>query len=200
MGSADKPRLCPNCGTEVAAVDMICWRCYRRLPPPAPPQPKPVRRRRSRVSASAIMAAVVILGLSGYLWYVRTSPTAALTAFLRAQASGDVKAMYELMSIRSRVMMGPEVLAQEGTAAVSPSAYVVRSVKREGDTAKVVLSVTPLDPSASATAVEWPVYMIWEAGRWRVDVVRTTEGEIPPDAALSGREVLRRWRAFSGAR
>jgi hypothetical protein len=199
MATPDKPRRCPNCGTEVAVVDTICWRCYRRLPPLPRPQPTPVRRRRRRsVPASTLIAALLVTGLGGYLWYVRCSPTAALTAFLRADASGDVKAMYELLSMRSRDMLGPEILAERAAAAHPPFSFVVRSIKRDDTSAEITLGAVPTEAGANPDATTWRVYMVWEQGRWRVDMVRMGQEAIGGDTPVSPRDLRRLWKTGLG--
>ncbi len=192
MPAPNEPRRCPNCDTEVALVDTICWRCYHRLPPPPPPAA--VRRRRHlRVPVPSAVAGLLIAGLGGYLWYVRSSPTAALTAFLRAQSSGNVKAMYELLSARSRNLLDPETLAKPAHAPAAPQGFVVRSVQRDDWGALITLAVPSISGGAEGPAV-WRVHMVREAGRWRVDMVGTVEAEAGGDRGAARRSLLRAWR------
>lgn len=195
MAPAEVPIRCPNCGTEVALVDTICWRCYRRLPPPPRPQPAPARRRRSSgFPATTLAVTVLIAGLGLYLWHVRSSPTAALTAFLRAQASGDVKAMYELMSLRSRDLMAPEALVEQAQRRGRENAYVVRSVKREEGGAEITVEVILAGAAAGAAPVLWHAHMVREQGGWRMDMVRTDPEALGPNAPITQRDLIRQRR------
>jgi len=173
----DKPRQCPNCGTEVASSDQVCWRCYRSLPPPTPPQPQPSRpRRRKRVPVSALLLGAVIFVLGGYLWYVWSSPTTALVAYLRAEQARDVKTAYRLLSVRSQKMIRPEELTRSRRARDSALVFAVRSVEREDSSAKVTLEVSAVTANSIAPPRStYTMYMVREGGGWKVDMVRTSQ-------------------------
>lgn len=178
MAPADKPRLCANCGVEVAPADTSCWRCFRPLPPVPVAEHAPApRRRRLQIPASTVVVALFLIGLGAYLWYVRTSPSAALTAYLRAEASGDVRAMYDLMSYRSRDIFSPEAAAQSRPADAGRLDIAIRSVRVERDRAEITANVAG---ASSPTRI----YMVRENGRWRVDMVEAayagTRGLLSP--------------------
>jgi len=178
MASPDRPRACPNCGTEVASTDRVCWRCYRPLPPPTPPPPQPKHRRRRRLPTSVLFTAVLAVALGGYFWHVRSSPTGALLAYLRAEEAGDVRTAYRLLSLRSRMMINPEDLTVTGRKSATTPIYVVRSVEREHGGAKVTLDVTVAEPSGAAPGTSTVcMYMAHEGGAWRVDMVRTSQAQ-----------------------
>jgi len=143
----------------------------------------------------AVLAAVLIVALCGYTWYVRSSPTTALMAFLRAQDAGDVKTTYELLSLRSRMVMEPEAVARTSQRAPPRPTYVVREVKRKDGSAEVVLDVIVEVPDEAAPGRHTcSIYMVHEAGRWRVDMVHIGEAGLGDDAVLSDLDWLRMWR------
>jgi hypothetical protein len=193
MPTPDKPRQCPHCRTEVAATDRVCWHCYRALPAPAPPTPVPTHHRRRRVSTTPIIAGLLIVALGGYFWHVRSSPTTALMAYLRAQQSGDVKTAYRLLSVRSREMIRPEDMATREGESKSGPVFVVRDVEHQNGSAKITLdaTATPADGSATST-MTCCMYMVREEGGWRVDMVRTSQAQAG-NVMIGGQGWFRMW-------
>lgn len=191
------PRKCPNCGIEVAATDQVCWRCYRSLPEPTPPPPAPRQRRRWQLPVSPLLAGALVAAVGMYFWHVHSSPTTALMAFLRAEAAGDVKRAYELLSVRSREMVRPEALAeakQPRQARAPMPTYVVREVKRDNGSAQITLEVIAAAPNGQApTKSTCCMYVVREGGGWKVDMVRTSQEQVGSRVLVGEHGWFRLW-------
>jgi hypothetical protein len=150
---------------------------------------------------STVVAIAVIVGLGGYFWHVRSSPTTALMAYLRAEQEGDVKTAYRLLSLRSRSLIKPEEMADKGTQSDSQPIYAVRAVEAQnGGGAKITLDV--MAPGGDATTPSQrsvAMYMVREEGAWRVDMVRTCQAQVG-NAMIGEHGWFRFWSTAPGRR
>ena len=68
---------------------------------------------------------------------------------------------------------------------------MVRSVKRNDDSAEIGVDVRPVNADPDTPSSTWKVYMVHENGAWQVDMVRTGQAELGKGAPLKQRDLMR---------